>query len=59
MFRNCLLWRHSAIIPDEAREYMLNLLHSVYQDMSSTKAKARGVIWWPNMDKEIEQMVNS
>lgn len=56
---NCLLWGHRVIIPEQGHDKMLKLLHSVHQGISSMKAKARSVIWWPNMDQEIEQMVNS
>jgi hypothetical protein len=55
--QGCLLWGHRVIIPTDLRDDVLKMLHSTHMGMGSTKALARNYVWWPKMDKDIEDLV--
>ena len=40
------LWKHT-----------IALAHEGHQGMTRTKASLREKVWWPNMDKQVEQFV--
>jgi hypothetical protein len=51
----CLLWGSRVVIPSVGRQRMLDNLHLGHPGASRMKALARSNIWWPNMDREIEE----
>ncbi|UYV83354.1 K02A2.6-like, partial [Cordylochernes scorpioides] len=57
--KDCLLWGSRVIIPEKLRRDILNLLHDTHVGIVGTKALARGLGWWPNMDKDIERLVSN
>ncbi|UYV81812.1 K02A2.6-like [Cordylochernes scorpioides] len=57
--KDCLLWGSKVIIPERLRKDILNLLHDTHIGIVGTKALARGLCWWPKMDKDIERMISS
>ncbi|UYV82422.1 K02A2.6-like [Cordylochernes scorpioides] len=57
--KDCLLWGSKVIIPERLRKYILNLLHDTHIGIVGTKALARGLCWWPGMDRDIERMISS
>ncbi|UYV78128.1 hypothetical protein LAZ67_16000203, partial [Cordylochernes scorpioides] len=57
--KDCLLWGSRVIIPEKLRRDILNLLHDTHVGIVGTKALARGLCWWPNMDKDIERLVSN
>ena len=57
--QGCLLWGLRVIIPPSLQAQLLNELHATHPGVVKMKAIARSIMWWPNMDKEIEDMVTS
>ena len=55
----CILWGHCVVIPPQGRTTVLHELHGGHCGITWMKSLARGVVWWPKLDKEIETMVRS
>ncbi|UYV65687.1 K02A2.6-like, partial [Cordylochernes scorpioides] len=54
----CLVWGMRVVIPPSLRIKMLNCLHETHSGMNRMKAVARSHFWWPNLDTQIEFLVN-
>lgn len=44
-------------IPGKFREFVLEELHSGHRGMTVIKGLARSSVWWPNIDRDIEEKV--
>ena len=55
----CLVWGRRVVIPHIFRQQLLKELHFNHIGMSRMKALARSYLWWPQLDKEIEQIVKN
>ena len=53
----CILWGNWVVIPPLGRQQVLEELHSDHPGIARMKALARMFVWWPLMDKQIEERV--
>ncbi|XP_035900492.1 uncharacterized protein K02A2.6-like [Anopheles stephensi] len=56
---NCLLFGERVVIPANMRDRVLKLLHRGHPGVTRMKALARGYVYWPKMDSEIEDVVKT
>lgn len=52
-------WLHPnrVVVPPAGREAIMELLHNGHPGISRMKSIARSYVWWPNMDKQLEEKV--
>ena len=56
---DCLLWGSRVIIPFSLREQVLQELHHSHFGINRLKSIARSHVWWPGLDKALEDLVSS
>ncbi|UYV69343.1 K02A2.6-like, partial [Cordylochernes scorpioides] len=57
LHRECLLWGNRVVIPPVLQGRTLEQLHETHPGIVQMKAIARSHVWWPGMDKAIENKV--
>ena len=53
----CVLWGNRVVVPPPGRVKVMEELHEGHPGASRMKSLARGYVWWPNMDAELEGKV--
>ena len=59
MEEGCLLWGYRVVISQKLREKPLCELHKDHPGVTRMKSVARSYMWWPGLDKELEQLAKS
>ena len=55
----CLLWGSRVIIPPKSRQRIVQELHESHPGISRIKSLARGYVWWPGLDQQLEEQVRN
>ena len=55
----CLLWGSRVIVPPKCRERIVKELHESHPGISRIKSLARGYVWWPGLDQQLEEQVRN
>ncbi|XP_060520535.1 uncharacterized protein K02A2.6-like isoform X3 [Cylas formicarius] len=56
---SCYLWGTRVITPPGGRKSVTDLLHFGHPGMVKMKALARSYVWWPNLDRDIENKIKT
>jgi len=54
-----ILFQDRIFIPFQLRDIVLKELHDGHQGIDKTKSYARQIVWWPSINRDIENFVNS
>ena len=55
---NILLYRNKIIVPIALQQQILNKAHSHHQGVNKTKPLLRQKLWWPGINKHVEQLIS-
>ena len=53
------MWGNRVVVPKKCQKRVLEELHQVHFGIARTKAIARGYVWWPELNRQIEEMTKS
>ena len=59
LYKDVVLFKNRLLIPSKLREKILNMLHSTHNGVVAMKEEARGYVWWPNINDDIENLTKS
>ena len=55
----CILLGSRVVVPPAGRQKIMEELHQGHPGITRVKGLARGFVWWPGMDLDLENMVKS
>lgn len=53
--RGCIIYKYRIVIPVKLRPQVLKEIHSAHLGMNKMKNIARNYVYWPNIDRDIEE----
>ena len=53
----CVLWGNRVVVPRKGWDRVLEVLHEAHPGIVRMKSFARGFVWWPGLDEQIENCV--
>ncbi|XP_043213609.1 uncharacterized protein K02A2.6-like [Amphibalanus amphitrite] len=56
---DCVLWGGRLVVPTKLRNRVLQEIHSGHMGSSKMKQLARRHVWWPGLDRELENLASS
>ncbi|KAJ8023293.1 hypothetical protein HOLleu_35665 [Holothuria leucospilota] len=56
--QGCIKWGHRVVVPKSLRDRLLTELYSEHIGIVAMKSVARGFMYWPGIDKDIESLAN-
>ncbi|XP_055699110.1 uncharacterized protein K02A2.6-like [Phlebotomus papatasi] len=59
LIRSCIMYRERIVIPSNLRTDILKQLHDAHPGITRMKALARSYVFWPKIDKDIEDLVKN
>ena len=57
--QNCVLWGSRVVVPPKCRSRVKTMLHEAHPGIVRMKSLARGYVWWPKIDAELEGVCKS
>ncbi|XP_048247554.1 uncharacterized protein K02A2.6-like [Haliotis rufescens] len=54
-----ILWGNRVVVPPQGRKQCVDVLHEAHPGIARMKAIARGLVWWPCIDSELENKVRT
>ena len=57
--QGCILWGMRVVIPNKLKDRVLEELHDGHMGVVKMKALARGYVWWPNINAQLEELAKA
>lgn len=59
ILKNCIMYNNRVLIPESLRSKVLYQLHTGHPGICVMKSIARSIVWYPGIDKDIQDVVKS